>query len=336
MVDFYVAVPSYASPEFPNNTRASFKVRLADRIEFPDDEWEVALSALSLADTSADLSPLVQDPHMRLLSTDVKWTDHLGADHDDLIWVEMEEINKLNVTRRLEDGVEFLRAVLDTLTFKENVESLKSDGKITHRVRYEWDTSRGRTELILRGSAGNGGVFFSVDKTLGLKMGWLAQPPGGNVEVGPNVVPEVPSQKDEDEKTFLTKNVLLTRSEGPANTLYKFNEAFDWRLVNLKEAFRNVMGEPSRTLHVYSNVGGSTIVGDRKTDLLREVTYTRAGHGTVYYEPLHKQYHRVRNRTIEVVEINVSETNGQLVRFPKDGRAQTFVTLHFRSTKKMV
>ena len=68
MADFYVAVPSYASPEFPNNTRASFKVRLADRIEFPDDEWEVALSALSLADTSADLSPLVQDPHTRLLS----------------------------------------------------------------------------------------------------------------------------------------------------------------------------------------------------------------------------------------------------------------------------
>ena len=255
----------------------------------------------------------------------------------------MEEINKLNVTRRLEDGVEFVRVVLDTLTFKENVESLKSDGKITDRVRYEWDTSRGRTELILRGSVGKGGFFFSVDKTLGLKMGWLAQPPGGNVEVGPNAVPEVPSQKDEDgktfwkaKKTFLTKNVLLTRSEGPANTLYKFNEAFDWRLVNLEEAFRNGMGEPSRTLHVYSNVEGSTIVGDRKTDLLHEVTYTRAGRGTVYYEPLHKQYHRVRNRAIEVVEINVSETNGQLVRFPKDGQAQTFVTLHFRSTKKMV
>ena len=336
MADFYVAVPSYASPEFPNNTRASFKVRLADRIEFPDDEWEVALSALSLADTSADLSPLVQDPHTRLLSSEVKWKDKLGADHDDSVWVEMEEINKLNVTRRLEDGVEFVRAMLDTLTSKENVEHLKNDGQITARVRYEWDTSRGRTELILKGK-----VRIQVDETLGLKMGWLAQPPGGNVEVGPNAIPEAEYDKTGDpywtaKKTFLTKNALLTRSEGPANILYKFNEAFDWRLVNLEEAFRNVMGEPSRTLHVYSDVGGSTIVGNRKTDLLREVTYTRAGRGTVYYEPLHKQYHRVRNRTIEVVEINVSETNGQLVRFPKDGRAQTFVTLHFRSAKKRV
>ena len=251
----------------------------------------------------------------------------------------MEEINKLNVTRRLEDGVEFVRAMLDTLTSKENVEHLKNDGQITARVRYEWDTSRGRTELILRGK-----VRIQVDETLGLKMGWLAQPPGGNVEVGPNAIPEAEYESDRQtmepywtaKKTFLTKNALLTRSEGPANILYKFNEAFDWRLVNLEEAFRNVMGEPSRTLHVYSDVGGSTIVGNRKTDLLREVTYTRAGRGTVYYEPLHKQYHRVRNRTIEVVEINVSETNGQLVRFPKDGRAQTFVTLHFRSAKKRV
>ena len=161
MVDFYVAVPSYASPEFPNNTRASFKVRLADRIEFLDDEWEVALSALSLAYTSADLSPLVQDPHTRLFTSDVKWTDKLGADHENIVYVEMEEINKLNVTRRLEDGVEFVRAILDTLTFEENVEHLKDNGKITDRVRYEWDTSRGRTELILRGSAGNGGGVFS-------------------------------------------------------------------------------------------------------------------------------------------------------------------------------
>ena len=187
-----------------------------------------------------------------------------------------------------------------------------------------WDTSRGRTELILKGK-----VRMKVDETLGLKMGWLAQSAGGDVEVGPNAVPEVAGVTDDKgtfwaaKKTFLGKNALLTKSVGTANTLYKFDEAFDWRLVNLEEAFRNVMGEPSRTLHVYSNVGGSTIVGERKTDLLREVTYTRAGRGTVYYEPLHKQYQRVRNRIIEVVEINVSETNGQLVRFPKDGRAQT-------------
>lgn len=78
----------------------------------------------------------------------------------------------------------------------------------------------------------------------------------------------------------------IVRVDGRAlNKIFKFSSFYNWRLVNLEEAFRNVMGEPTRTLHVYSNVGGSTIVGNQKTDLLREVTYKRVGRGTVYYEP---------------------------------------------------
>ena len=137
MADFYVAVPSYVSPEFSTNTRASFKVRLAHRLEFPDDEWEVALSALSLADTSSDLSPLVQDPDTRLvvskLTTIVKRT---AATSSVLAHVDMKEMNDMNVVRRMENGMEFMRSLLDLLTYSENVDSLKVGMQIKKRTKF--------------------------------------------------------------------------------------------------------------------------------------------------------------------------------------------------------
>ena len=162
----------------------------------------------------------------------------------------------------------------------------------------------------------------------------------GNIIMGPNALATLREEDDGTWKRELDKfffgDALFTTTETGENRVYTFSSAYNWRFVNLDQAFRNVMGEPTRTLHVYSNVGGSTIVGDKKPDLLRDVTYQRTGSGTVYYEPVHKQYHAVRQRTIEIVEINIAETNGELVQFPDDGRAQTYVTLHFRFKKKGV
>ena len=103
-----------------------------------------------------------------------------------------------------------------------------------------------------------------------------------------------------------------------------------WRFTNLNVAFRAVVGEPTRWLHVYSDVVGSTIVGNRVTDLLREIQYKREGRGTMYFEPLHIQYMSLRNETVEIIQIQVAETfgtGGDLVKF---GEGHTIVTLHFK------
>ena len=76
-----------------------------------------------------------------------------------------------------------------------------------------------------------------------------------------------------------------------------------WRFTNLNVAFRAVVGDPSRSLQVYSDVAGSTIVGNRVTDLLREIQYKREGRGTMYFEPLHIQYLPLRNQVVEIIHI---------------------------------
>ena len=183
------------------------------------------------------------------------------------------------------------------------------------------------------------GLSFGIDQTLGERMGWLKKNPVGNIIMGPNALATLREENDtwkRERDRFFGSDALFTTTETRQNRMYTLSSAYNWRFVNLDQAFRNVMGEPTRTLHVYSNVDGSTIVGDKKTDLLREVAYQRTGRGTVYYEPVHKQYHAVRQRTIEIVEINIAETSGELVQFLDDGRAQTYVTLHFRYKKKRV
>ena len=105
-----------------------------------------------------------------------------------------------------------------------------------------------------------------------------------------------------------------------------------WRFTNLNVAFRAVVGEPTRSLHVYSDIAGSMMVGNRVTDLLREIQYKRQGRGTLYFEPLHIQYMALRNEVVEIIHIQVAETigtGGDLVKF---GDGHTIVTLHFKKT----
>ena len=63
----------------------------------------------------------------------------------------------------------------------------------------------------------------------------------------------------------------------------------------------------------------------RITDLLREIKYHPQN--TTHFEPRHIQYVPVRNEVVEIVETQMAETNGDLVKF---GEGRTILTLHFK------
>ena len=180
---------------------------------------------------------------------------------------------------------------------------------------------------------------FYINRELALKIGWLTE----TNELGPNLCQDfiggdVPDFKGQPKlkDLFIFKNEY-TGTEWKAKKKFVYwdvagqvlqlSMACNWRFIHLKHAIATVVGSPNRTLHVYSHVGGSGIVGNQVTDLLREIQYVRRGRGTTYFEPLHVQYLPLRNDVMEVVETQISETEGQLVRF---GKGQTIVTLHFK------
>ena len=100
----------------------------------------------------------------------------------------------------------------------------------------------------------------------------------------------------------------------------------NWRFVQLNETFRpSTEFAPMRPLHVYCYVGTSSMVGNRVTDLLREIKYHRKQ--TTHFEPMHIQYVPVRNERVEIVETQMAEINGDLAQF---GEGHTILNLHFK------
>ena len=170
-------------------------------------------------------------------------------------------------------------------------------------------------------------------------MGWLRKISSGLV-LGPNLQQEFLGDQIPD----LTNNSALNDvNDDQSNPVFwtvrsilpdylQLSMSCNWRFTNLNTAFRAVVGEPTPSLHVYSDIVGSTVVGNRVTDLLREIQYKRQGRGTLYFEPLHIQYMSLRNEVVEIIHVQVAETiggGGDLVKF---GDGHTIVTLHFKKT----
>jgi len=76
---------------------------------------------------------------------------------------------------------------------------------------------------------------------------------------------------------------------------------------------------------MYCNVGTSSMVGNRVTDLWREIKYHPKQN--THFEPMHIQYLPVRNELVEIVETQMAEINGDLAQF-REGH--TILTLHFK------
>ena len=163
-------------------------------------------------------------------------------------------------------------------------------------------------------------------RTLALRMGWIEQVSPGQYRLGPNLLQEfqgistIPTPTDIRDAS---NNPVFWKVEGD---YLKLSLLCPWRFVNLNEAFR-VPSEfaPTRPLHVYCDVGTSSMAGGRITDLLREIKYHPKE--TTHFEPRHIQYVPVRNEVVEIVETQMAEINGDLVTF---GEGHTLLTLHFK------
>ncbi len=124
--------------------------------------------------------------------------------------------------------------------------------------------------------------------------------------------------------------------DGSLSDYVQLNTNVNWRFINLNHSFRSVLGPSSRSLHMYSDVGSSSVVGNQVTDLLREVDYKREGKGSYYFEPTHPQYIGVRKDVIDIIETQVSETDGKLVDFGNATRSFSFKTFNVSSIKQLI
>ena len=69
------------------------------------------------------------------------------------------------------------------------------------------------------------------------------------------------------------------------------------------------------------------MVGNQVTNLLQEVNYRQTGGGSPYFEPLHIQYILLDKDLLDIIDMQVLETTGELTEF---GEGNTILTLHFK------
>ena len=343
MSDFYLTLPSHSSKtEFPNNTSNSFKIRLPHPIQLEGGGWKVGLVAVSLPDPTSQVPRLMKDPSHIMMQT--YWI----ADNT-LIWggkkvyqasFQVSDMRRVDLDTMTGKGfMNTMKAFFD----KKKVENVLSSGL---KIADEDGSNRTSTHFVWEGDdlvLDNQDVTlekindtyypsFFIKADLAEDMGWFKKDASGNYVLGPNLTVEIPNGTIPAPTDIASIDPSLSNkfwNYGSGSGLIRLTLTCNWRFINLNTSFSNVLGSTKRSLFIYSDVGGSGVVGNQVTDLLREVNYEREGKGSQYFEPLHIQYIPVRKETIDIIETQVAETTGDLTQF---GPGNTIVTLHFKKT----
>jgi len=328
--EFYITLLSPSNhAEFPQNQSNHFKIRLPHPIRLQGSSWKVGLISISLPDLKVHLPKLV-DGNDILFTMDwiMKYPSgalKFGRAHYDP--------NDLRTVVEYIDGVGFMKSMV---TFFEQRCILNyqgphlgssytaSDGKRMY-VKFRWDGDGLLTDKKATHVRSNGSPALKINKMLALKMGWSKERSPEKLlrqEFFTDTVPNLETMTH-DLKNDRDKPLFWLIVED----LFHLGVTCDWRFTNLNKAFQNVVGSTSRSLFIYSDVGGSSMVGNQVTDLLREVNYRRTGGASHYFEPLHVQYIPLRKAQLDIIETQVSKTTGELTEF---GEGNTILTLHLK------
>ena len=340
---FYVTLPSHSSKnEFPNNTSNHFKIRLPNPIRLEGSGWKVGMVAISLPDTKVSLPPLVttDDEMPNPILAKCEWV-RVNGDNTTTKGVSNFDNNDLKKVLYNVDGVGFMKSMIAFFEQrriyndegpKQGASYLTKDGKRTY-IKFVWEGDElvlDNREVVTTSEVGSR-PGFGFNQELAKRMGWIVWNKTLDAyQLGPNIQHEF-TQDTIPTLTAFSGDVFDKNGKAVFWTVYnglmELSIFCNWRFLNFNQAFQNVVGSRSRSLLIYSDVGGSSVVGNQVTDLLRQVNFHLRGDGSQYFEPTHIQYIPVRKDIIDIIETQVAETTGELTRF---GEGNTIVTLQFK------
>ena len=117
---------------------------------------------------------------------------------------------------------------------------------------------------------------------MALKMKWLAQKADKSYMIGPYLRHErVYKTSAEGNYDAPARNTELGQHDlwKVEDNHLRLSLCVNWRFTNFNVAFREVVGDPSRSFLVYSDVVDSNVIGGEMHPLVCEVEYRRQGKG---------------------------------------------------------
>lgn len=330
-MSFYITLPSFPRPSFENNTPASFKVRLPNRLTLEGSGWKVGLASITIPNVCFlhQLSNAGMSDGDWLMSITNK-TGKPGQNYK--LKRATVSLGDLKMHKHsLLDGVDFFSMMAGIL--QERRYQLLEPGYQVEPEEFAPLTIKplGDDFEMHVGKDGNetsSHLDIKVDSRLAKVMRWIMFNKQGNPTqfLDHHLIPYLRGDK-RPETTELTGNAFFQlRADEKA---FSLSRKAQWRFVQLNRIFDHVTKRHKRTLYVYANVGASTIVGDQVVSLLREVEYNprQAQNDHFHFEPNMIQYHDVLSTDMDTIEVQITETDNTLLEF---GQGVTTLVLHFK------
>ena len=286
-----MTLPSHSNKnEFPNNAANHFKIRLPHPIRLEGTGWKVGLSGIALPDTQVSIPPLITANVQRPIPTLAKYEwIRINGPSSTTAGVATFDADDVDRVFYNVDGIGFMKSMMAFFQQrriynqegpKQGATYLTDDRKKTYVDFFvEGEDLVVNNRFTIRTNALGSRPKLLFNQELAKKMGWLERESvNGHYKLGPNI------EQVFTDDTIPTLNIHTADAfdqEGqPAfwtiyNGMVELSVYCNWRLINVNKAFEVVVVKPSRSLFVYSDVGGSGVVGNQVTDLLREVHYKR-------------------------------------------------------------
>ena len=179
-------------------------------------------------------------------------------------------------------------------------------------------------------------VFFGPK--LVKRLGLIREEAFSSVHMTMNMIKVFPDDTvpSDFKKDWVNEHDLRSRNfwDLSSNGVLQLSPYCNWRFSYLDEEYAKAYHHgvvvhpdlplPRSPMYLYSNVGRSTITGNRVTDLLREVPHDST---KMTHESTQIQYKPVCSNILDIVEVQLAENDGRLVDFTS---GVTSVTLHFK------
>ena len=343
---------SDTTQEFPNNTNVDFKVRLAEPIHLKAEErWQATLVSMSTQNrpnTPLDRLGLRQSDTLfvygiRVLNDKFSQSDPLHISDIQEARVTVGEVfgDSINSVT----GFEFWSRISDYCMHYQSWEILQNSKRNKYwakaykdeMVITSVDPSRDQFHVQSTVSVASP-TTFGVNLVVAKYFGLVEESRGGGYNLGRNAryachstyesarkARHLHYPLESDMRAFSSAMTVKQLSNG--EDVAFFSRYMSWTFRNLNVSFDDVTRRYKTQLAmVYCDVVESSLVGNQKHALLRELMLKDSGGQRQFVEPMHYQWLSVRNNVIEVVHVQVADADGKLLALPS-GKTMVTVTL---------
>ena len=290
----------------------------------------MGLATISTPDTALDLSRLTNAVNPRVFVVNAKLVGSLAPSEKPYMQRTVIEIKDLTNDPSVVDRETLMKALITKYQFVEVKEAQLVFDQF--RVTYEWEGEDLRMQFKklsdINPTPGIVYVQWHVHVSMAKLMGWLVETEKDKYALGPNLRYEGEYVKNSTGNSIQpANNTEVNRHDlwKVEADLMQLSLTVNWIFFNFNMSFREVVGEPSRTFLVYSDVVDSNVIGGQMHPLVREVENRRLGRGVAYFEPLHIQWLPCRREYKDTLEVQVSKSHGVFVKFGKGCTLVAFV-----------